>query len=642
MESELLANPRRAVATAADRKLWLETYHKRISRLRSALRRDPSAKDELAAVLNEAEDVYSRLLQVLLHEHLGDEDEACARALGSDGVSRRFVVLASAPSASDDEAIRTTCARCLVYLGDIRRYRCIHLRTACKAGAEGSVLASVPPLELLGCQHGEFQPAARCYQRALRLSLAHAGSAHNQLAVLSETVGDRATAVMHYLCALSAERPFEVARENMARLISKVPAPHASNPSSAAAAVDCACCALGRLFADASDASVGDISSTLNEAITRVAGHALKRTLSACAAQPLLLSAVCLAHKAIGDVSDAAPRMTELQSTSATALLDLVNALEPLLQSPANTLDTACEPHGADESARCALLDVLDADTSGESAEITRDEVRPLGAGEPLRSLMQVCDTLRGVLPALMWVCVNPRILTNSPLASTTAFARALVSLWTRTKAETWSSTRQPATMRNAAITPLHLSLVSLQPVAITLSGILRGNRKDGAATAATAATQAVGEPMAGDLASIAAVEEGLRGEVRHYISLLARSPEMPQAVSELLHPVVDSFGVPLAAQPAATNANISQAQLVAPPRTTDVAAPLQEPDDTAPYQRIYQTSGAAKRVRIWPRPFGFVPANAGPRATQDVDKQADVLPGEAVAYSWLTSRPQT
>ena len=517
-----------------------------------------------------------------------------------------------------------------------RRYRCIHLRTACKAGAEGSVLASYLRSSSWGVSTAT-RPAARCYQRALRLSLAQRKRTTSSRSCLR--LWARATAVMHYLCALSAERPFEVARENMARLISKVPAPHASNPSSAAAAVDWACCALGRLFADALDASVGDISSTLHEAITRVAGHALKRTLPACAAQPLLLSAVCLAHKAIGDVSDAAPRMTELQSTSAAALLDLVNALEPLLQSPANTLDTACEPHGVDESARCALLDVLDADTSGESAEVARDEVRPLGAGEPLRSLMQVCDTLRGVLPALMWVCVNPRILTNSPLASTTAFARALASLWTRTKAETWSSTRQPATMRNAAITPLHLSLVSLQPVAITLSGILRGNRKDGAATAATAATQAVGEPMAGDLASIAAVEGGLRGEVRHYISLLARSPEMPQAVSELLHPVVDSFGVPLAAQPAATNANISQAQLVAPPRTTDVAAPLR-PDDTAPYQRIYQTSGAAKRVRIWPRPFGFVPANAGPRAAQDVDKQADVLPGEAVAYSWLTSRP--
>lgn len=228
MAHAILGNPVASAIGGADKSLWLTVYHKKIGKIRNSIRREalPPANliDDLAKVLDEAHDVFSKLLQALLRQLDEEEesDEAATCALGSDAMARRFLALLcelkDVEEASAAE-IRAACARCLVYLGDVARYRRMHLRPPLDNDMATSPAASAPVL--LGSHHTEWREAARCYHRALLISTTNAGSAHNQLAVLSQTEADRPFAIMHYLCALSVTRPFEVARDNLLAFVGK-------------------------------------------------------------------------------------------------------------------------------------------------------------------------------------------------------------------------------------------------------------------------------------------------------------------------------------------------------------------------------------------------------------------------------------
>ena len=219
MSLSLLNDPVATAVNGTDRTLWLSVYHKRIGGFRASIRREVAAPsailDGLAAALDEADRIFSELLHALL-QRLGEADEAASRSLSAEPVARRFIALGAAVEPPPFAAMRAACARCLVYLGDVARYRQMHLRPP-----PAPAPSSSPALELLGAHHTEWRLAARCYQRSLLISADQAGSAHNQLAVLSQTQGERAGAMMHYLCALSATKPFEVARDNLLALVEK-------------------------------------------------------------------------------------------------------------------------------------------------------------------------------------------------------------------------------------------------------------------------------------------------------------------------------------------------------------------------------------------------------------------------------------
>ena len=101
------------------------------------------------------------------------------------------------------EAGYSSLHRCLVFLGDIARYREQHR-------------ADPPPR---GQQH-DWSSAFKYYEMAVRL-LPTIGNPHNQLAVLATYVDDECAALYRYCRSLCARTPFETARDNMKLLFEK-------------------------------------------------------------------------------------------------------------------------------------------------------------------------------------------------------------------------------------------------------------------------------------------------------------------------------------------------------------------------------------------------------------------------------------
>ena len=181
--SAILTDPIASALNGTDRTLWLTVYHKRIGSYRSSIRREampPTAlTDGLAATLDEADEVFSRLLHSLMNhlqeEDYDDDDAATSGALSAKTVARRFLALLGKPPHDEPApapALRAACARCLVYLGDVARYRQMHLRPPPQEPRP----PLGPPPELLGVAHAEWRAAARCYHRALLVSIAQASA----------------------------------------------------------------------------------------------------------------------------------------------------------------------------------------------------------------------------------------------------------------------------------------------------------------------------------------------------------------------------------------------------------------------------------------------------------------------------------
>eukprot|EP00698_Gefionella_okellyi_P014254 TRINITY_DN3956_c0_g1_i2.p1 TRINITY_DN3956_c0_g1~~TRINITY_DN3956_c0_g1_i2.p1 ORF type:complete len:339 (+),score=72.50 TRINITY_DN3956_c0_g1_i2:53-1069(+) len=96
-----------------------------------------------------------------------------------------------------EQRFRCGCYRCLLFLGDLARYRELHSSRA-----------------------KDFSDASRYYLNAIKLA-PEQGNAHNQLAVLATYQEDEAAAVFYYLRSLSATKPFTTAKENLTLLFEK-------------------------------------------------------------------------------------------------------------------------------------------------------------------------------------------------------------------------------------------------------------------------------------------------------------------------------------------------------------------------------------------------------------------------------------
>ncbi|MCO5606791.1 hypothetical protein L7F22_060981 [Adiantum nelumboides] len=93
-----------------------------------------------------------------------------------------------------------TCHRCLIYLGDLARYKESH------GDGDGKVR--------------DWSIAAGFYVKAVSLWPA-SGNPYHQLAVLATYIGDEMLAVYHYFRSLASETPFLTAKDNLVVLFEK-------------------------------------------------------------------------------------------------------------------------------------------------------------------------------------------------------------------------------------------------------------------------------------------------------------------------------------------------------------------------------------------------------------------------------------
>ncbi|KAH9313264.1 hypothetical protein KI387_028299, partial [Taxus chinensis] len=103
-------------------------------------------------------------------------------------------------TAADLKRCQLSCHRCLIYLGDLARYKELH--------GDGD------------SQNHDWSVAAGYYLKAVSLWPA-SGNPHNQLAVLATYVGDELLAVYRYFRSLAVETPFVTARDNLILLFEK-------------------------------------------------------------------------------------------------------------------------------------------------------------------------------------------------------------------------------------------------------------------------------------------------------------------------------------------------------------------------------------------------------------------------------------
>ncbi|GAB2277094.1 hypothetical protein Dimus_011803 [Dionaea muscipula] len=93
-----------------------------------------------------------------------------------------------------------SCHRCLVYLGDLARYKALY-------GENGS-------------RNRDFTAASRYYLQAASL-LPSSGNPHNQLAILASYSGDDLVTIYRYVRSLAAESPFTNAKDNLVTAFEK-------------------------------------------------------------------------------------------------------------------------------------------------------------------------------------------------------------------------------------------------------------------------------------------------------------------------------------------------------------------------------------------------------------------------------------
>ncbi|KAF0706927.1 hypothetical protein AaE_013880, partial [Aphanomyces astaci] len=184
-EQFVSAFPGVAATKETEQVLWKPCFYKRIEDFRRRIRKyasqsgtDRSIRDhffklsgEFQAFLDEAAAYYERL-----HGYFAS----------------------SSSSSSTAAALQHSMFRCLIFLGDIARYRELHSHKAKK----------------------HFAVAEGFYHRALAI-LPDNGNPHNQLAVLATYVEAEAIAVYRYCRSLLLPTPFATAEENLVLLFER-------------------------------------------------------------------------------------------------------------------------------------------------------------------------------------------------------------------------------------------------------------------------------------------------------------------------------------------------------------------------------------------------------------------------------------
>ncbi|TMW58237.1 hypothetical protein Poli38472_011825 [Pythium oligandrum] len=209
-------SPTFAAARELEQVLWKPCFYKRIEDFRRRIRKyasapstDRTVREHFARVSNEFQEFLTDASA--FYENLR---ESLTRWLLQNRVSR---IAASGPSsAAASEAganidkCRQSLHRCLVFLGDLARYRELHGQKAKK----------------------NFAAAENFYNKALAV-IPENGNPHNQLAVLATYVEAETVAVYRYCRSLLIAQPFVTAEENLALLFERARQRPLAPPSSA-------------------------------------------------------------------------------------------------------------------------------------------------------------------------------------------------------------------------------------------------------------------------------------------------------------------------------------------------------------------------------------------------------------------------
>lgn len=199
-----------AAAKELEQVLWKPCFYKRIEDFRLRIRKyatasaqDPSVREHFARISMEFQQFLADA--TAFYEHLR---EAFTKWVQQHRVTRiapaptaRSASMASS-GATEAEVNMGKCRqslfRCLVFLGDLARYRELHSQKAKK----------------------NFTAAENYYHRALQL-MPENGNPHNQLAVLATYVEAETVAVYRYCRSLFSAQPFATAEENLVLLFER-------------------------------------------------------------------------------------------------------------------------------------------------------------------------------------------------------------------------------------------------------------------------------------------------------------------------------------------------------------------------------------------------------------------------------------
>ncbi|KAF0701405.1 Aste57867_8107 [Aphanomyces stellatus] len=173
-----------AATKEVEQVLWKPCFYKRIEDFRRRIRKYASQSGNDRA-LREHFFKLSSEFQTFL-------DEAAAY------YERLHGYFAADKASYDQEALRHSMFRCLIFLGDIARYRELHSQKAKK----------------------NFVAAEGYYHRALQI-MPENGNPHNQLAVLATYIEAETIAVYRYCRSLLLPQPFSTAEENLVLLFER-------------------------------------------------------------------------------------------------------------------------------------------------------------------------------------------------------------------------------------------------------------------------------------------------------------------------------------------------------------------------------------------------------------------------------------
>ncbi|GLE01084.1 hypothetical protein PINS_up009897 [Pythium insidiosum] len=200
-------SPAFAAAREIEQALWKPCFYKRIEDFRRRIRKyatasasDRSVREHFARVsaefqafLTDAAAFYESLRASWTQWLVQHRVSRIASASSSSSSQ-----LSDAEAAQQVERCRHSLHRCLVFLGDLARYRELHNQKARK----------------------NFAAAEQFYFRALSV-LPENGNPHNQLAVLATYVEAETVAVYRYCRSLLIAQPFATAEENLALLFER-------------------------------------------------------------------------------------------------------------------------------------------------------------------------------------------------------------------------------------------------------------------------------------------------------------------------------------------------------------------------------------------------------------------------------------
>ncbi|KAL0584021.1 hypothetical protein ABG067_006118 [Albugo candida] len=210
--SLVLLDPEFASSKEIEQMMWKPCFYKRIEEFRVQIRQyaaasttERSARDRFTRVSVEFQDFLSRASHYYQSFSDAFQQYAQSRADGRKGSETSEHILLGEANASQREAItcsnvncRQSLYRCLIFLGDLARYRELHSRNAKK----------------------NFATAERFYHDALRV-IPENGNPHNQLAVLATYVDAETVAVYRYCRSLLIANPFSTAEENLVLLFER-------------------------------------------------------------------------------------------------------------------------------------------------------------------------------------------------------------------------------------------------------------------------------------------------------------------------------------------------------------------------------------------------------------------------------------